>query len=78
MKRNKKAEDGSETVFELLEYKKMGPYRAEIQVRSLEEMRQLKREGKLIAVRMIGTPAGKATQRSLAPHGEIYDFDWDS
>lgn len=76
MKRVRKDDDGSETVFNELTYNEMGPYRAEIQVRSVEELRQLKRDGILIAVRMIGRPAGQAPQRSLIPWREIEEFDW--
>lgn len=78
MKRIRKEDDGTETVFEPLEFKEMGPYRAEIQVRSLDELRRLRRDGVLIAVRMIGEPAGKVVQRNLVPWKEIEDFDWNA
>ena len=78
MKRVRKEDDGTETVFAPLEFKEMGPYRAEIQVRSLDELRRLKRDGLLIAVRMIGEPAGKVVQRNLVPWQEIEDFDWNA
>ena len=78
MKRTRKEDDGTETVFQLLEFQENGPYRAEIQVRSLDELRRLKREGVLIAVRMIGEPAGKVVQRNLIPWQEIEDFDWNA
>lgn len=76
MKRVRKEDDGGETVFEPLTFDKNGPYRAEIQIASLDELRELKRTGKLIALRMIGTPAGKMAQRNLVPWDEIEDFDW--
>ena len=77
MKRLRREDDVTETVFELLEFQENGPYRAEIQVRSLDDLRRLKREGVLIAVRMIGKPAGKVVQRNLVPWQEIEDFDWN-
>lgn len=77
MKRVRKEDDGSETVFEPLTFDHRGPYRAEIQVASLDELRALKRAGKLIALRMIGTPSGKTPQRNLVPWEEIEDFDWN-
>ena len=79
MKRIRKNEDGSETVFEPVKFETMGPYRAEISVDSLDELRALKGSGKLIALRMIErdrTP-GVQPQRNLAPWKEIEDFDWD-
>jgi len=78
MKRTRKEDDGTETVFELLEFQENGLYRAEVQVRSLDELHRLKREGVLIAVRMIGEPAGKVVQRNLVPWQEIEDFDWNA
>ncbi len=77
MRRVRPGDDGTETVFELLSYDQNGPYRAEISVATLDELRALKREGKLIALRMIGTPTGKVPQRSLIPWREIEGFDWD-
>lgn len=80
MKRIRKNDDGSETVFVPVEFDTMGPYRAEIAVASLDELRDLKRSGKLIALRMIErdrTP-GVQPQRNLAPWREIEDFDWNS
>lgn len=76
MKRVRKEDDGSETVFVPLTFEQKGPYRAEIQVASLDELRALKRAGKLIALRMSGTPKGKVLQRNLVPWEEIEDFDW--
>ncbi len=79
MKRIRKNGDGSETVFVPVEFDTMGPYRAEITVASLDELRDLKRSGKLIALRMIErdrTP-GVQPQRNLAPWREIEDFDWN-
>lgn len=76
MRRIRDEDDGSQTIFEPLTFEAMGPYRAEVQVASLEELRELKRLGKLIALRMVGTPRGKVTQRNLVPWEEIEDFDW--
>ena len=67
-----------ETVFEELTYQSMGPYRAEIKVQSLDELRRLKKDGVLISVRMIGKPEGKVAQGTLVPWREIEDFDWDA
>lgn len=78
MRRVRKEDDGSETVFELLEFQEMGPYRAEVRVRSLDDLRRLKREGVLISVRMIGEPKDKTVQRNLVPWREIEEFDWDA
>ena len=78
MKRIREEDDGTETVFAPLEFQEMGPYRAEIQVRSLDELRRLKRDGVLIAFRMIGEPEGKVVQRNLVPWQEIEDFDWNA
>ena len=49
MKGIRKNDDGSETVFVPVEFDTMGPYRAEITVASLDELRDLKRSGKLIS-----------------------------
>lgn len=79
MKRIRKNGDGSETVFVPVEFDTMDPYRAEIAVASLDELRDLKRSGKLIALRMIErdrTPRVQP-QRNLAPWREIEDFDWN-
>lgn len=75
MRRIRKNPDGTETEFFPLEFKAMGPYRAEIQVASFDELRELKRSGKLIALRMIA-PDTNGPQRNLAPIDEIIDFDW--
>ncbi|WP_172295245.1 hypothetical protein [Pseudoruegeria sp. HB172150] len=80
MKRIRENDDGSETVFVPVEFDTMGPYRAEIAVESLDELRDLKRSGKLIALRMIEqdrTP-GVQPQRNLVPWREIQDFNWNS
>lgn len=75
MKRVRKDRDGSETVF-------LPPttdsYRLEIQVSSVDEIRDLKRAGKLIAVRMVGTTNGGRGQFNLVPWAQIEDFDWKS
>ncbi|WP_373355738.1 hypothetical protein [Pseudoroseicyclus sp. CXY001] len=80
MKRIRKNEDGSETVFVPVKFDKMGPYRAEISIASLDELRDLKQSGKLIALRMIerDKTSGVQPQRNLAPWQEIEDFDWHS
>lgn len=81
MKRFRKNDDGTETEFRLLEFDANGPIRAEIQVDSLDELRELHRLKKLISVRMIevtpaGTTLGRQPQRNLAPWSEITDFVW--
>ena len=74
MRRLRKEDDGSQTVFEP-EFS-AGPYRAEIEVASADELRALRRDEKLVAVRMSGTPRGKARQYNLVHWKEIEDFDW--
>tara|TARA_R100001039_G_C1846980_1_gene107165 strand:- start:646 stop:951 length:306 start_codon:yes stop_codon:yes gene_type:complete len=79
LKRIRKNPDGTETEFVPVEFDNMGPYRAEICVASFDELRELKKSGKLIALRMIEvdrTP-GVQPQRNLAPWREIEDFDWE-
>jgi hypothetical protein len=79
LKRIRKNTDGTETEFVPVEFRNMGPYRAEICVASFDELRELKKSGKLIALRMIEvdlTP-GAQPQRNLAPWREIEDFDWE-
>lgn len=65
-------------MFKLKSFEVNGPFRAEIAVANLDELRDLRRTGKLIAVRMEGPPGpGKVQpQVNLVPHGEIEDFDW--
>jgi hypothetical protein len=76
MKRVRKNRDGSETVFSEIAYDDpKRPYHAEIQV-SLEELRDLKREGKLIALRMVGTTKAGKRQKNLVSWRDIEDFDW--
>lgn len=74
VKRIRREGDGTETEFRPLSAD--GPYRAEIEVSSADELRRLRRDGKLVAVRMHGTPAGKRTQYSLVPVAEIEGFTW--
>jgi len=75
MKRVRKEDDGSETVFK--PDPAAGPYRAEIVVSSLDELRAFKRDGRLLAVRMSGTPKGRTQpQYNLVPWKQIEDFDW--
>ena len=76
MKRVRKENDGSETVFAPNTYDPKSSYRAEIQVSSLDELRDLKRAGKLIALRMVGTKTHGTPQSNLVPWEEIEDFDW--
>lgn len=76
MKRIRKEKDRSKTVFEPLVFKTNGPYRVEIKIESLEELRELKKQGKLVFVRMIGYPSRGQPQRNLVPWKEIEDFDW--
>lgn len=76
MRRVRENDDGIPTVFEELTYDANGPYRAEISVASLQDLRELKRNGKLISVRMRGVKPGVADQRSLINADEITDFDW--
>ena len=50
-------------------------YRVEVKVSSLQEVRNLHRDGKLVGVRMIGKPPGKVVQRSIIGPEEIIDFE---
>lgn len=76
MKRVRKEKDGSETTFRPSTYDPKNCYHAEIQVSSLDELRNLKRSGKLIALRMVGTVKGGRRQDNLVAWREIEDFDW--
>lgn len=80
MKRIRKNKDGTTTEFHLKMFDEMGPIRAEISVNDLAELRALKREGKLISVRMEAPPkqGRKRPQVNLAPWHEIEDIDWDA
>ena len=75
MKRIRKNSDGSETTFVEKPYGPKQSYHAEIEV-SLEELRILKREGKLIRVRMAQDT--KSGRDNLVPWQQIEDFDWKS
>ena len=78
MRRKKTRKDGTEVEFILKEFEKMGPIRAEIAVENLDELRALKKRGKLKSVRMEGPPnkGKKQNQINLVPWEEIEDFDW--
>lgn len=78
MKRKKIRKDGTEVEFKLKIFKKMGPIRAEIAVTDVDELRALKKSGKLKSVRMEGPPnkGKKQKQVNLVPWQEIEDFDW--
>jgi hypothetical protein len=78
MKRVRKENDGSETVFLPKHSDPKSSYHAEIRVYSVEELRDLKRAGKLIALRMVGTTNEGKRQVNLVPWQEIEDFDWKS
>lgn len=52
-------------------------YRVEIKVPNLENVRELHHEGRLIGIRMHGTPPGRARQRSIIKPEETLDFDVD-
>lgn len=80
MKRIRTRPDGSTAEFHLKEFDKNGPIRAEIVVASLDELRDLKKKSKLIAVRMEGPPNPGRTQNQLNLVGwrQIEDFDWDT
>ena len=70
--RTRKNEDGTTTKFMQQEFKNLGPYRAEVVVRSMDELRALRQSGVLIGVRMISTVAdGRAPQINLVPVSEI-------
>lgn len=74
MKRVRKEDDGS-----LTEFKPGyagGPYRVEITVGSDSDLRALKKDEKLIAIRMNGTPLRGRRQYNLVPWQAIEDFDW--
>ncbi|GAB1362959.1 hypothetical protein MASR1M32_21950 [Rhodobacter sp.] len=73
MKRIRKLDDGTEVVYETPDE---GPFRVEIEVATLDDLRQLNREGKLRAIRMTGKPPGKVSQYTLCPPDEVVDFDW--
>lgn len=70
----RKEEDASETEFR--PNSPGGPYRVEIEIQTDDELRALKRDGKLIAVRMSGIPKGKTRQVNLVAWQEIKDFGW--
>ena len=74
MKRIRRHKDGSVTEYRPASDE--GPYRVEIEVNSADDLRKLKRDGKIIAIRMVGTPKGKKPQYSLAPVDEVEDFTW--
>lgn len=76
MKRVLKKRDGSEIVFLEKTFDPRNSYHAEIQVSSLEELRDLKRVGKLIALRMVGATKSGKQQCNLIPWRDIEDFDW--
>lgn len=80
MKRIRDNEDGTTSEFYLKIFGQNGPIRAEIVVDNVAELRALKKEGKLISVRMEGPPNPGRTQKqvNLVPWGEIEDFDWDA
>lgn len=78
MKRRLTREDGTVATFVLKEFNDMGPIRAEIAVKDLQELRELKNAGKLKSVRMEGppNPGRRQNQVNLVPWQEIEDFDW--
>ncbi|NCA72569.1 MAG: hypothetical protein EOM91_21420 [Sphingobacteriia bacterium] len=80
MKRIRTRKDGSTAEFHLKEFDQNGPIRAEIVVASVDELRALKKENKLLAVRMEGPPNPGRTQNqvNLVAWREIEDFDWDA
>lgn len=79
MKRKRIRKDGTVAEFKLKRFKKKGPFRAEIIVNDVEELRALKKSGKLKSVRMEGPPnKGKhQKQVNLVPWEEIENFDWE-
>lgn len=71
MRRVRHDDNGEDIEFLPLVYDPDGAahYRVEIRVRDLAEVRELYRRGVLIGLRMIGTPEGRAVQRSIiGPH----------
>lgn len=80
MKRVRVRGDGSTAEFHLKEFDENGPFRAEIVVASVDELRNLKKANKLLAVRMEGPPNPGRTQNqvNLVPWREIVDFDWEA
>lgn len=79
MKRLLKRSDGSVAIFHLKEFAKDGPFRAEIIIKDIAELKELRKRGKLISVRMEGPPnkGRKQPQINLVSHREIQDINWD-
>lgn len=72
LRRSRQEEDGSETLFREHSYGGRFPYRAEIQFETLEEIRELHRQGRVIGVRMSNEPAeGRQPQRNIVGVADI-------
>lgn len=73
LKRVRKEDDGSETIFYEHVYEgDRYPYRAEVLFASLDEVRAMHRQGRVFAVRMSNVPEGnKAPQINLVNTKEI-------